>query len=255
MMRVQVLSVGAAVGIWLSSSTPRPAEVGAHSAVDSLAIRAAAETATADFLWVWRFYYESSEGMRHKLAGGTPLVPRPARPPGAPPEFTSRLDLDRRLWLHCHKDGPGGLGAHIIDAHAGRRAVCPVWSLARVDSQPDERLNIDAGIVPPLRSGLTLAREALLTTLDSAAAVLPGDAWIAGSARSVCRGCRTVRSSPRGSAVVPRRYRVVRRTDRVRARLTTRDSGSRFDVRNRARSTRPGAAVRMDQSRMAARGR
>lgn len=174
------------------ASIARPA---VDAALDSLNARAPAWRAATEFLWLWRFYYKASEGVRHELGGGGVLTGEDLDHPGTQLRSTNA----RRAPLHCHpiRRARGGdvvrevAPEHIIDGQTRESrsdllrvnnvqpAVCPVWAYDDQTGGGDERLNIDAGILPSLRSGLALARDSLLATLDSTARRLPGDLWVA----------------------------------------------------------------------------
>ncbi|MGH9888278.1 MAG: hypothetical protein ACREBE_22280, partial [bacterium] len=133
---------------------------------------------TADFLWVWRFYWEASERMRHELQGA--IFPYEHVTRTKP--LASRVVRDRVNRVHCHGDARGGfpiLPTIIREGGISLRAVCPSWSLPDAPAH-DERLSLDDAVAEPLRSGLRAAREQLIEELEQAAASLPDDGWIAG---------------------------------------------------------------------------
>lgn len=145
---------------------------------DSGAIVNRVRDEASDFLWVWRFYWEASESVRHFVQGS---VLAPARPS----TVQSGMDLTARARvnvLHCHPDGRGGFPRLASTIEAGGRslrAFCPVWAYPRPDTF-DERIAIDDALIEPLRSGITLARGELIADLESAARALPSDAFLAG---------------------------------------------------------------------------
>lgn len=87
----------------------------------------------------------------------------------------------RVLALHCHHDRTYGAAAApnlIADPSVSRRSMCPIW---RQDALAiDERASVDAALSPDHQMRMRRARATLLSTLDSAARLLPGDGFIAG---------------------------------------------------------------------------
>ncbi len=189
---------------------------------DSTAIRVQTRLAADAFVWRWRFYWESSEGVSKRLSP-TPIPDSMRKKGVSPVEFTAAEslalqtryarnvipDLLRDQLLHCHPDGTGGaqtllpppttparggtyapvanpansylrVDAYLIEAGVGHHAVCPSWPLGFPKPPWDERMGIDAAIVPPLRDSVRQARARLRSILDSAARLLPGDAWLVG---------------------------------------------------------------------------
>jgi hypothetical protein len=105
-----------------------------------------------------------------------------------------RADLRHHI-IHCHPDGvswrrlliPGMRGGtwkrldeYMIESRVGKRAICPSWLQSGVSVPWDEASSIDAGIIAPFKPALSSARAALLTVLDSVAAVRSRDDWLAG---------------------------------------------------------------------------
>ncbi len=92
--------------------------------------------------------------------------------------------------MHCHLEPDTGLRPRdwfprldrfIIESDIFRHAVCPSWYLGPSATPPwDERLSIDASLLPPHRSGIRMARDSLLALLDAGARQFPADEWIAG---------------------------------------------------------------------------
>src|ERR1051325_10960631 len=130
----------------------------------------------AEFLAVWRFYWEQSEAIRHDVNGDA--FGRHLRRPGRVPPRYPQLRL---TYLHCHPDGLGNYSVRptmIREGAATLRAVCPSWPLD--DSVIiDERLSIDAALDPRLVSGVRLARAELIASLERAGQDHPSEQWIA----------------------------------------------------------------------------
>src|SRR5262249_50007367 len=104
---------------------------------DSVAIVAQARAEAADFLWVWRFYWEASEGLRHELQGQ--IFPHEYVARRVP--LVNRVVRDRVNHLHCHPDARGGfplLPTIVREGTTSLRAVCPRWSLPDAPTH-DER--------------------------------------------------------------------------------------------------------------------
>lgn len=149
-----------------------------RSPAESVAVVARARSEAADFLWVWRFYWEASEALRHQLQGD--LFPNPhqrfIKPAG------NRVTRERVNHVHCHPDSRGGfpvLPTMIPEGGGSLRAMCPRWSLPE-SPMHDERLSIDDALTDWLRSGVRQARAELITTLEHASNDLPGDGWLTG---------------------------------------------------------------------------
>ena len=133
----------------------------------------------ASFLFAWRFHWEASERLRHEIQGD--VFPSRAYQTRQR-QYANKVTRDRVNHLHCHPDSRAGfplLPTTIREGGRSLRAYCPRWSMPDAPAH-DERLSLDDAIAESLRSGVRLARSELLGRLESAAADLPGDPWIAG---------------------------------------------------------------------------
>ncbi|HEY9226368.1 MAG TPA: hypothetical protein VIP11_06980 [Gemmatimonadaceae bacterium] len=145
---------------------------------DSVALVRHLQQDAGEFLWVWRFYWEASEALRHNLEGS--LFPQSWEPRVT--GLSDRVMRDRVNHLHCHPDSRGGfpvLPTIIRENAKSLRAVCPVWLLPR-PAVHDERISLDDALTEPLRSGIRMARAGLIDSLERASLAVPGDAWLAG---------------------------------------------------------------------------
>jgi hypothetical protein len=166
------------LALQIAAGSPTPASV--VSARDSVSTVSRLRQEASEFVWVWRFYWEASEGARHGIEGGmfdpNPMVTA----------FGGSIrgaTLDRMNRLHCHPDGREGFPVMtnvIPERRRSLRAMCPEWSETRTNVGGDERIAIDNGLIPSLKSGAQLARGELISHLATAARELPGDAWLAG---------------------------------------------------------------------------
>lgn len=148
------------------------------SGADSIAVVARLRAETADFVWVWRFYWEASEALRHELQGEL----FPASRPRMNRPLSNRVARDRVNHVHCHPDNRGGfpvLPTIIREGGGSLRAICPRWSMPESPLH-DERLSIDDALTDWLRSGTRIARAELIASLEQASADLPGDEWLIG---------------------------------------------------------------------------
>lgn len=158
---------------------------------DSVAIRAQSELALSEFHVAWQQLWLESERQRGNMVS------------------TRRYQSVRRPFIHCHVEQrglrsvlPGGLETRVapatssafsdygfsrsepyvaIPSEFSRFAVCPTWLLSpTIDGAADESQWRDGALREYLRGAATRARAAALATLDTAAAALPGDGWLAG---------------------------------------------------------------------------
>jgi hypothetical protein len=86
--------------------------------------------------------------------------------------------------LHCHWDvstsnSPAGQG-RLIRSTKGSFSVCPSWDLGSGSAVEDERHSIDTALARADRPIARAARAALLRVLDSVAAIIPPDDFVAG---------------------------------------------------------------------------
>jgi hypothetical protein len=166
------LLVALPLQIYQASSGPvtRPA--------DSVAIVTQMREETTEFLWVWRFTWQASQAIQHRIEGNV------FEPDWIPPTkpLSDRMIRLRVNHLHCHPDGRGGFPVQrtiIREGGVSLRAICPQWA-PRDAPAHDERTSLDDAILDPLRSGMRFGRAQLLANLADAAAKLPGDEWIVG---------------------------------------------------------------------------
>jgi hypothetical protein len=141
---------------------------------------------------------------------GIPTTPSPMRHapfPVSPPDSAALVARIRRLeteyfiewrnnWMatyragryssprlgavHCHWDGSFSTAAiHVIRSRQSRRSMCPIW-YDQHSIEADERNGPDFALPIALQARARQRRAPLLALLDSAAAALPGDAFIAG---------------------------------------------------------------------------
>ena len=242
--------------LWVAALLAPPLPTPSHtlSPRDSTAVVDSVRALDSTFVWSWRFTWEASEGLRHVLNGG-PLTTKDRLTPTPTPGLETSILVPGR-WgvrlplLHCHFDGEWMLyqvDEYVIKSGAGKRGTCPSWySVCRSCQPTDERLGIDVGIASGLRSGIRNARDSLLTALDHAGSLLPGDQWIVGqrvqfAARPGRHGTRAGRRHDlrRARVVVPRAARL----RPVRAR---RGRAGRHALRIGGSRDAPGTAVHLD---------
>ena len=128
-------------------------------------VRARVDRATRLFQETFRRSWEEMQNTRPRLGSG-------------------EIDFDdnlRGLSLHCHFIGTSlRIKSHLITGSTNAQASCPMWYPPTAAKIVDERRNIDGALPPRARPVVHALRVQLRTLLDSAAAVLPGDARIAG---------------------------------------------------------------------------
>lgn len=182
-----------------------PRLASAQDTLDSLAPVVAAERR---FLSMWRSAWVASEGARHPL--------RWAIPPTGPAGATQRqLHADtshimalldprtRQMNARCdvfiadeYFKSPYNLVGKWLGSDWPSRAVgagwqirsrttafaaCPTWYLGPTRTPPwDERVRLDDALLAPYRDSIAVAREAVLSLLDSAVRAKPGNNWLAG---------------------------------------------------------------------------
>jgi hypothetical protein len=128
------------------------------------AVRARVDSAIVRFQRQWRDAWEESQAQ---------LLPRDAN--DWPTERQVRL-----LALHCHFLGTNPLlGPHLITGTVAAHAMCPMWMPESAPMPRDERRGIDGALTMTRRWRVRDLRHSLRLQLDSAAARLPGDQWIA----------------------------------------------------------------------------
>ncbi|HTR77886.1 MAG TPA: hypothetical protein VMH39_07235, partial [Gemmatimonadaceae bacterium] len=84
---------------------------------------------------------------------------------------------------HCHPDfSYQGGSPHLIhpDSSPNLKAWCPIWDIDTTPPRGDARLGIDYALPLYAENILRKQRAVVLHHLDSAAAMFPADAWIAG---------------------------------------------------------------------------
>jgi hypothetical protein len=121
------------------------------------------------FVQQWRSAWKQSEEQRASALNQT----------GAPPGwFVTRVQV-----VHCHveasEDTYTSLRNHALQSGAGKRAVCPTWTLGDLPAR-DEAAGLDATLVPEARQRVRASRESLLNFLDSVAVRRPTDSWLVG---------------------------------------------------------------------------
>lgn len=162
----------------IAAGSPSPSSSVARDSVSTIS-RLRQEA--SDFVWVWRFYWEASESVRHGIEGEL-LDPNPRFAVYSGYGIIRGGSQDRLNRLHCHPDGREGfpIMTNVIpERHRSLRAVCPEWGVDWTGTG-DERVSIDEGLINSLKSGARLARGELIANLERGAHELPGDPWIAG---------------------------------------------------------------------------
>ena len=156
-----------------------------HPRPDSSALVAAVRSAELRFLASWQSaWIESNERSPARwfdlgTVGGRIATASGASPPPRGRQYWCRSDMadnpDRDY------SGTLAVGAGwIIRSVVPMRGVCPSWFLGPGSPPWDERLSIDASLSDADRHLVRAKRDSLLELLDSAAARLPADDWIAG---------------------------------------------------------------------------
>ncbi|MBI2407278.1 MAG: hypothetical protein HYV19_03105 [Gemmatimonadetes bacterium] len=142
-------------------AAPDPAAPDARA--DS-AVRTRVDSAIVRFQRQWRDAWEESQAQ---------LLPQEAN--DWPTERQVRL-----LALHCHFVATSPrLGPHLIVGTVAAQAACPMWIPDGALAMRDERRGIDGALTTTRRWRVRDLRHTLRQMLDSAAARLPGDEWIA----------------------------------------------------------------------------
>jgi hypothetical protein len=162
----------------LQISAGAPAPAAAVSARDSVSTVSRLRQEASDFVWVWRFYWEASERVRHGTQGGL-FDPDPQI---APFGFLRGATQARMNQIHCHPDGREGfpvLPNAIPERRRSLRAMCPEWA-ETFALTGDERRSLDESLIAQLKPGAESARAELIAHLERAARELPGDPWLAG---------------------------------------------------------------------------